>query len=183
MNGDRNWNAIGAVAAVASVLIAIVTLAAQCSASGATSGAAPQASSYSNTYAYSSAPTDSDTPTPFTAPTTPVTDESTSAAPPFALSQGRPAGCDEALAAVNEYGKNASAATTAQARGNVAWNARLSLMSASLDAGEPVYSQDVALESDFGALAQDYWNGDSDTADVARANADIRTLTSDCGSG
>ena len=173
--GSRNsggpatkWAAIGALAAVAAAVIALLAYA---------------------------IPRPAATPTPASAPTVPVTTSYTfyspspaqrtsrapSPAPAAAIPESRPAGCDAALAAISTY--HQTAGSTANSEASAAAQAYESLLPDSKAADDaPVSAGISTVARDFsalrwilaGVLDQSY------SAAVQQANSDIKTLDSAC---
>jgi hypothetical protein len=168
------WAAVGAVAAVVAAVIALLAYAIP-RPSGtltptpvAVPTAAVTASYASSSPSYSAAPAQQATQAP-------------SPAPAAVISAGRPAGCDDALAAVSTY--NQTAGSTANSEESAASQAYQSLMGDSPEANDAGVSTDISnVAGDFsamssilrGSLNQGY------AAAVQQTNNDIQTLDSAC---
>jgi hypothetical protein len=181
VGSEKNWAAVGAIAGLASVFIALLAYA-----DDNVSSSPPQIPA--TTPAQTREVPDTSRPEP--EPTTSTTDVPVTATPTrtgitpppsLSLQPQRPLGCDEAIAAINEYNRTAGSAKSSQAA--AASQARQNLMGASLSSsGGAVYSVIVALSRDFqnlefiltGMVAGDY------AAAVARTNDDIDTLRNVC---
>jgi hypothetical protein len=166
------WAAIGALAAVAAAIIALLAYAIPRPAATPTpvsAPAAPVATSYafySPSYAPSPAQRTTQAPSP---------------APAAAIPESRPAGCDAAFAAISTY--HQTAGSTANSEASAATQAYESLLPDSTEASDAAVSTDISnVAADFsamrwilaGALDQSY------STAVQQANSDIKTLDSAC---
>jgi hypothetical protein len=98
-----------------------------------------------------------------------------------AIPESRPAGCDDALAAISTY--NQSAGSTTNSEASAASQAYQSLMGDSVEANEAAVSTDISnMAGDFSTLSGilDGGLGRSYSAAVQQANSDIQTLDSAC---
>jgi pilus assembly protein FimV len=171
-SGDpaTKWAAIGALAAVAAAIIALLAYAIpRPAATPVSAPAAPVATSYAF-YSASHPP-----------PPAPRATQAPSPAPAAAIPESRPAGCDAALAAISTYHQAADPTTNSEA--SAATQARESLLAASKEANDAAVSTDIGtVAADFsamrwileGALDQSY------SAAVQQANSDIKTLDTAC---
>jgi hypothetical protein len=177
--GSRNsagpatkWAAIGALAAVAAAIIALLAYAIPRPATTPTPASAP-AAPVATSYAFYSA---SYSPSPAQRTT-----RAPSPAPAAAIPESRPAGCDAALAAISTYHQTAD--STANSEASAAAQAYESLLPGSKAADDAPVSADIStVARDFsalrwilaGVLDQSY------SAAVQQANSDIKTLDSAC---
>ncbi len=167
-NTDWNWEKIGAIAGVLSLVVAVVALLA--------SRSSPPGHSDVPTYGPTYGPTTGPAPRPGPATETPRVPTQTLAVP-----REMPAGCADALAAVRTY--NRTVGSTRASRSAAANQAYGDMMGADTEADESsVYTILVTLARDFqnlnfissGALDQSY----SEAA--GREKSDVRTLESIC---
>jgi hypothetical protein len=162
------WAAIGALAAVAAAIIALLAYAIPRPATTPTPASAPAAPVATSYAFYSPSPAQQTTRAP-------------SPAPAAAIPESRPAGCDAALAAISTYHQTADSTTNSEA--SAAAQAYESLLPDSKAANDAPVSTDIStVARDFsalrwilaGVLDQSY------SAAVQQANSDIKTLDSAC---
>jgi hypothetical protein len=166
------WAVVGAIAAVVAAVIALLAYAIP-RRSGPPAPVSVPTAAVTTSYAssspwYSSSPAQQTTQAP-------------SPAPAVVIPESRPAGCDDALAAIRTYDQTAGSATNSEE--SAASQAHRSLMGDSPEANDAPVSTDINnVAGDFsamssilqGALNQSY------AAAVQQANSDIRTLDSAC---
>ena len=169
-SGDpaTKWAAIGALAAVAAAIIALLAYAIPRPAATPAPASAPAVPVTTSYTFYSPSPAQRTTQAP-------------SPAPAAAIPESRPAGCDAALAAISTY--NRTAGLTANSEASAATQAYESLLPDSTEANDAAVSTDIGtVAADFsamrwileGALDQSY------SAAVQQANSDIKTLDTAC---
>jgi hypothetical protein len=166
-NTDWNWEKIGAIAGVLSLVVAVVGLLASRSSSGHS-----DVPTYGPTYGFTTGPA----PHPGPATETPPIPTQTLAVP-----RTMPAGCDHALAAVRTYDRTVG--STQASRSAAANQAYGDMTEADTEADQAsVYTILVTLARDFqnlafiasGALDQSYAEA------AGREKSDVRTLDSRC---
>jgi hypothetical protein len=191
MGQARNWEAIGAVAGIAGVFLALVAWVAPNDSSPQAGPAQYPTQTTAPVYVtppvyspppFTSHPTIYSPPTTSDVPTTSTTQQPTSAAPPAPVPSIRPLGCDDSFNAINTFDKAWAAATTPGARYIAADNGYKTTAGIVLTADDPPRSQDTVLESDFvgitGALMDDE---PVEPQQLTRLNADIAALQTACG--
>lgn len=95
-------------------------------------------------------------------------------------SYGPPPGCTSGLGAVAAFDKAWEAATTQGSRISAAQLGYNGTMSASVDATEPVSTQDSVLAQDFSQLIFHLEADEPVTDDLSGIQADTKTLEADC---
>ncbi|MEY9934576.1 hypothetical protein ABH926_009244 [Catenulispora sp. GP43] len=197
MGQARNWEAIGAVAGIAGVVLALVAwLAPNDSISQA--GPAPHTSAPTTTvpvspttYSPPYSPPPFTTERPSTSPSPSLTSPSSTTqapttqpppAPPSSVPSVRPLGCDESFDAINTFDKAWAAATTPGARYIAADNGYKAMSGIVLYADDPPKSQDNVLSGDFVSIVGPLMDDEPvQPGQISRLNADIGGLRVACG--